>query len=149
MKLSLPLRALLGFLAAVLSVLVFHQGVWSILHIADLPGYAMPLPYPMRAVPPLGIPALLNLCFWGGLYGAGFGALAPRFTLPFWLCGLIMGVIASLVGLFIVPAIKGMPMGGGWMLNNWIRSLLVNGVGFGLGLGLIYTVMDKIFDRKR
>ncbi len=148
MTLSLPLRALVGFLAAVLSVLIFHQGVWALLHVLDMPGYQMPMPYPMRAIPPLGIPAMVNLCFWGGMYGAVFGMLAPRFTLPLWVCGLILGMVATLVGLFVVPAIKGTPVGGGWMLNNWIRSILINGVGFGLGLGLIYPVLARLFVRK-
>ncbi len=148
MILSLPLRVLVGFLAAALSVLIFHQGVWAILHMANLPGYQMPMPYPMRAVPPLGIPVMLNLCFWGGLYGAVFGMLAPRFTVPLWLCGLIMGMVAVLVGFFVVPTIKGTPIGGGWMVNTWVRSILINGVGFGLGLGLIYPVLAKLFARR-
>ena len=46
---SAPLqRALLGFLAAVISVLTFHQGMWALLHLAG----QMPPPYPTRGVPP-------------------------------------------------------------------------------------------------
>ncbi|MBC7637095.1 MAG: hypothetical protein H7251_16005 [Acetobacteraceae bacterium] len=148
MTLSLPVRAFVGFLAAVLSVLIFHQGVVALLHVLDIPNYQTALPYPMRAIPPWGIPAIVNLCFWGGMYGVVFGMLAPRFTLPFWVCGLIMGLVATLVGFFVVSTIKGTPVGGGWMLNNWVRSILINGVGFGLGLGLIYPVLARLFARR-
>ena len=49
---STPLhRALLGFLAAVISVLTFHQGMWALLHLAG----QMPPPYPTRGVPPWGV----------------------------------------------------------------------------------------------
>lgn len=145
---SLPQRVILGFLAGALSVLIFHQGVWGLLHVLNMPGYQMPIPYSMRPIPPLGIPAIVNLCFWGGLYGAIFGWLAPRFTLPFWVCGVIMGLVATLVSFFVVPVIKGTPLGGGWVVNTWVLSVLRNGVGFGLGLGLIYPVLLRIFARK-
>ncbi len=41
-----PKRALLGFAAAVLSVLTFHQGMWALLHAAGI----MPPP-PTRPTP--------------------------------------------------------------------------------------------------
>jgi hypothetical protein len=34
-----------------------------------LPGLTMPPPYPTDPIPPWGIPRIVNLCFWGGLYG--------------------------------------------------------------------------------
>ncbi len=68
-----PMRALLGFVAAVISVLIFHQGMWAALHTLALPGLAMPPPYPTDPIPPWGIPRIVNLCFWGGLYGIVFG----------------------------------------------------------------------------
>ena len=140
---STPMRLLTGFVAAVLSVLIFHQGMWGLLHVLDMAGYQMPAPYPMRAIPPWNVPAIVNLCFWGGLYGAVFGLLAPRFTLPMWMCGLITGLIAVLVGFFVVPAIKGLPMGGGYALNDWVRSILINGT-FGIGLGIIYPILANL-----
>ena len=96
----------------------------------------MPTWFPMDPVPPLGVPKLLNLCFWGGLYGIVFGLLMPKFTMPLWLCGLITGLIAVVVGMIVVPAIKGLPIGGGWVPLNWVRSFLINGC-WGVGLGII------------
>ena len=135
-----PMRALLGFVAAAISVLIFHQAMWAALHSLALPGLAMPAPYPTEPVPPFGIPRIVNLCFWGGLYGIVFGLLLPRLTAPLWLCGLGLGVIAALVGLLVVPAIKGLPIGAGWVPLSWVRSLLINGF-WGLGVGLILPLL--------
>ena len=134
-------RALFGFIAAAISVLTFHQAMWEALHLLALPGLSMPPPYPSYPIPPFGVPQILNLCFWGGLYGLVFGLLLPRFTAPLWLCGLVMGIIAALVGLLLVPAIKGQPIGAGFPLN-WVRSLLINGF-WGLGDGLILPMMVR------
>ena len=129
-------RALLGFIVGAIAVLIFHQGMWELLHIAALPGLTTSSWYPMDPIPPFGIPRILNLCFWGGLYGLVFGLLMPCFRLPIWLCGLITGFIAAFVGLVVVAAVKGNPIGGGWAMLTWARSLLINGT-WGLGLGLV------------
>jgi hypothetical protein len=135
-----PMRALLGFIAAVISVLIFHQGMWAALHSLALPGLTMPPPYPTDGVPPWGVPRIVNLCFWGGLYGIVFGLVLPRLTAPLWLCGLGLGIIAALVGLLLVPAIKGMPIGAGWVPLSWVRSFLING-SWGIGVGLILPLL--------
>ena len=41
--------------------------------------------------------------------------------------GLGLGIAAALVGLFIVPLIKGLPVAGGWSAMAFVRSLLING----------------------
>jgi hypothetical protein len=133
-------RAIFGFIAAAISVLIFHQAMWEALHLLNLPGLGMPPWYPMDPIGPLGIPRIVNLCFWGGLYGIVFGLVLPRLTAPLWLCGLGLGIIAALVGLLVVPAIKGLPIGAGWVTLSWIRSLLINGC-WGLGVGIILPVM--------
>lgn len=129
-------RAALGFVAAAIAVVTFHQGMWELLHLANIDGLKMPTWFPMDGVPPWSVPRVLSLCFWGGLYGIPFALLMPRFRLPLWLCGLFLGVIAALVGMFVVSAIKGTPVGGGWIVMNWVRSLLINGC-WGIGVGLI------------
>jgi hypothetical protein len=140
-------RAVLGFAAAAISVLTFHQGMWEALHLLNLPGLGMPPPYPVDGVPPWSVPRIVNLCFWGGLYGIVFGLLLPRFTWPAWLCGLITGLIAVIVGLTLVAAITGTPIGAGWVPARLIRSVLING-SWGVGLGLILPLfMPK--DRAR
>jgi len=135
---SIQKRIGYGVIAAVISVLIFHQAMWTLLHYLALPGIGMPPPYPTDPVPPFSIPRIVNLCFWGGVWGAVFGAVWRGSRSTYWWAGLILGCAAAFTGLFIVPAIKGLPLGG-LVLNNWIRSLLINGF-WGLGVGLILMV---------
>jgi hypothetical protein len=126
-------RAVLGFCAAAISVLVFHQGMWALLHAAGL----MPPPFPTDPVGPLGVPRIYDLCFWGGLYGIVFGLLFP--VLPkrgLWVQGLVLGLIAEVVGLYVVPELKGLPLWGGGVPLNIIRGVLINGF-WGIGVGLL------------
>lgn len=143
---SLPLRLVVGFLCAALSVLTFHQGMLLLLR--ELGLFGIPptvLVWNMQPNPrAFGLPNILNLCFWGGLYGAAYGALAPRITWPAWLSGLAVGVAATLVGFFVVAALRGQPVGGGWQAMAWVRSLVINGT-FGIGLGLIWAAVTSRF----
>lgn len=137
---SIQKRIALGFVAAVISVLIFHQGMWSILHYAALPGFGMPPPFPMDPVAPFGVPKIVSLCFWGGVWGALFGAVwrGPRSSN--WWAGIILGVIAGAFGLLVVLPLKGLPFAGGWVSSSWIKSMLINGA-WGLGVGLLLTIL--------
>jgi hypothetical protein len=132
-----PMRAFLGFVAAAIAVLTFHQGMVAALHSV---GWAPLAPYRTTPVPPFNVPVIVSLCFWGGLYGAVFGLAMPRFTWPAWLCGVILGLIAATVGMLIVAPIKGLPLAGGWVPGNILRSLAINGC-WGLGVGLILPLL--------
>jgi hypothetical protein len=134
---SALMRVFLGFIAGAIAVLTFHQGMVAALHAA---GWVQFAPYPTAPVPPFGVPRIADLCFWGGLYGAAFGLVMPRFTWPTWLNGLILGVIAALVGMFIVAPLKGLPIAGGWAPANILRSLVINGF-WGLGVGIILPLL--------
>ena len=134
---SALMRVFLGFIAGAIAVLTFHQGMVAALHAA---GWLRFAPYPTTPVPPFGVPRIADLCFWGGLYGAAFGLAMPRFTWPAWLNGLILGVIAALVGMFVVAPLKGVPIAGGWVPANILRSLLINGF-WGVGVGIILPLL--------
>ncbi len=130
---ALLIRMLLGFAAAVIAVLTFHQGtVW----VLGSMGLAQGAIYSTVPVPPLGVPRIVNLCFWGGLYGAVYGLVWPRLTIPSWLSGLCLGILAALIGMFVVASIKGAPVANNWMAWPIARSLIINGM-WGLGVGLI------------
>jgi hypothetical protein len=132
-----PMRAFLGFIAAAIAVLTFHQGMIAALHELGWVPFAA---YRTTPVPPFGVPVIVSNCFWAGLYGAVFGILMPRFTWPMWLCGLTLGLIAVLVGWFIVAPLKGLPIAGGWGPVNMLRSIVINGF-WGLGVGFILPLL--------
>lgn len=130
-----PLRvALVGFLAGVLAVLTFHQAMIGLLHLG---GWLPNGPFPMRPVPPLGVPLVASLAFWGGVWGMLAAAVvAARPGWPPVLVGVIVGaVLCVLAGFTIVAALRGQPLMGGYDVARWWRSIAINGT-FGLGLGL-------------
>jgi hypothetical protein len=133
---SAHMRGFLGFVAAAISVLTFHQGMWALFYAAGQMGP----PYPTQPVPPFSVPLIVDLCFWGGLYGVVFGLLRPRFTWPLWACGLVMGIIAALVGMFVVPVIKGMPTAAGWPAAAMLQVFMIDG-SWGVGVGLILPLL--------
>src|SRR5262249_33285115 len=104
----------------------------------------MPPPYPTRGVPPFGVPLIIDLCFWGGLWGAVFGLVIPRMpaSSPMWVRGLVLGIMAALVGLFVVPLVKGLPVAGGWAAMSFVRSFLINGF-WGIGVGVLYPLLTR------
>ncbi len=141
----LPQRIFLGAIAGALAVLVFHQGVVMLLFNVGLTPLA---PYRTLLVPPLGVPAIVSLCFWGGVYGAGFGALAPRLGVPLWVGGLALGLLAVLVGWFVVAPLKGLPVATGFAAWPMARSLLINLI-WGLGTGLLLPLLTPRASRRR
>jgi hypothetical protein len=133
---------LVGFAAGVLGVLVFHQGMVGLLHLA---GLVPNPPFPMRAVPPLGLPQLASMAFWGGIWGIVAAAiLAARPGWPPVLVGLLVGAVGCvLVGFTLVAALRGQPLIAGFDLNRWWRSITINGA-FGLGVGLLLVVARRL-----
>lgn len=126
------MKWLLAFVAGFVSTLVFHQGLLELLHLAG----AFPRPaWNMAAVPPLGIPAVISLAFWGGLWGIVLWALIRNMHGgKRWLWGAIWGaLLPSIVALFVVFPLKGMPMAGGFDPKLIGGALLLNGV-WGLGV---------------
>ena len=144
-SLSWRVRAVLGFVAAVIATLTFHQAMWAVLHGI---GLMPPAPFPMNPTGPWGVPKMVSLCFWGGLWGALFGLLMPRLRAPLWLSGLALGIVAALVGLLVVLPLKGMPIGYGFTWQPWVISLLINGF-WGLGVGLIAPLLMPAAPRRQ
>ncbi|MBV9247847.1 MAG: hypothetical protein JO227_01180 [Acetobacteraceae bacterium] len=133
---SAAMRALLGFAAGAISVLVFHQGIVELLHFLA----SGPRAWSVQPVPPFGIPRIADLCFWGGVWGIPFGMLSSRLRGPLWLWGIPLGLAAVLTAWFVVAPIKGLPVAGGWVLSNMGRGLLIN-VPWGIGVGLILPLL--------
>ncbi len=139
-------RAAQGFLAGALSVLIVHQAIWALLHWAGM----MPPAYPMRAVGPLHVPLVLDLAFWGGVWGLVFGLALPHLpAAPAWLLGLGLGACAILVAWFVVAPLHGAPIGNGFTGRGMFISLAIN-LPWGIGAALIGTVlMGRAYPRAR
>ncbi len=127
--------AVIGFLAGALSVLVFHQLGFFI---ATELGFLKVQIYNMKPLPPLGVPTIASLAFWGGLWGIAAAFIVPR--LPGALGGplgwvLFAGVVVMLVNWFVVLPIKGLPVGGGWRMPAPVVVPIVYAFwGFGMWL---------------
>ncbi len=132
-----PMRAFLGCVAGAISVLVFQQGAWALMHAT---GLMMLAPYPTRPVMPFGVPQIADLCFWGAVYGALFGLFHPRVGAPRWVCGLALGLITALIGWFVVLPLKGLPAANGWVPAAMLRYLVLNLV-WGVGVALILPLL--------
>jgi hypothetical protein len=124
---------LLGFVAGVLAVLVFHQGtVWLLHMVGQLPTG----PFGMRPIPPFGVPQIVNQCFWGGLWGILIAVLLQRLRVPDLLFGFLFGVVAlGLTNWVVLPVIKGGPyFVGGDPRRLAITVAIVGSFGWGVAL---------------
>ena len=137
-------RVAVGFLCGVLAVIAFHQGMIFLLRETGLFGFPRTARVWNLGPNPWGVPILVNQCFWGGLYGAVFGALAGRVRIGTLPLALLTGAATTLVGFFVIAAIRGTPIAGGWQAMAWLRGLSI-GLSFGLGLWLFHSAITARF----
>lgn len=123
-------RVLVGFIAGFWATLVFHQ-----LMVAFLRGVGVVpfLPYSWTPTEPFGIPAVLSLAFWGGVWGIIFMLIDGRFPpgAGYWAVAFLFGaVLPSLVALTWSCRSRDDPWAeAGTCLCSWPRSLpMVPGV---------------------
>jgi hypothetical protein len=57
-------RYLIAFFPGFTAVLLFHQGILSILHAV---GFTPVAPFPTKPTQPFGLPQIWSPAFWGGL----------------------------------------------------------------------------------
>lgn len=125
------MKWLLSFVAGFVSTLVFHQGLLQLLHMLGAFPYRA---WNMKPVAPLGIPSVLSLAFWGGVWGIVLWALIRNHGAKRWLWGAIWGaLLPSIVALFVVFPLKGMPIAGGFNPKLIVAALLLNGT-WGVGV---------------
>lgn len=138
---SLLLPFLPAFIAGALAVLVFHQSALGLLHLV---GLTPRTPFVLGGVPPLGVPQLLSLMFWGGVWGlALLPLLRPLGDARCWLRGLVLGALGpTLVSWFIVAPLKGLPLAGGWQPAAMATGLIVNAA-WGLGLVALLRLAQR------
>jgi hypothetical protein len=141
-------RFLIGFIAGFFATLIFHQLTVLALWAAGVAPFA---PFSPAATKPFGIPAVISLSLWGGIWGMIFTLIEKRFpaNAAYWVTAFLFGAIfPSLVALLVVLPLKGLPVGGGWHPPLLLTAFLANGM-WGLGTGLILTLLASLRRPKR
>ena len=129
----------LGFVAGFIAVLLFHQPVLALL---TQIGLAQATSYSIKATAPFGVPQVLSIAFWGGVWGVLFAAIEHRFPRDarYWFFVFLFGAIfPTLVAWFIVAPLKGLPIAGGWQAQHMITGFVINGA-WGLGTALLLAL---------
>jgi hypothetical protein len=132
-----------AFAAGFLAVLIFHQGVWAVLHLAG----ALPMaPYAMAPTQPLGVPQVLSSAFWGGVWGVAlWPLLAGAGGKAYWIRATVLGALGpTLVALLVVFPLKGRPFAAGWDPKIWTLGLMLNGA-WGFGLAWLVRILKRWF----
>lgn len=134
-----PSTALRGGVAGALAVPLCHQPVLAILNAI---GFIERAPYAMEATKPLGIPAVISLSFWGGVWGVILMLVLSRLSGPkFWSIALAFGaIVPTLVAGFVVAPLKGQPAGGNAKMA--ITGFLVNAA-WGIGTAALARLMER------
>lgn len=133
-------RLIVGFIAGFLGAVTFHQGVLAWIHNEGLTSRE---PWSLAPVPPLGVPAVVSLAFWGGIWGMALIFLLPRspWRARYWVRAFLLGaILPSLVGWFLIAPLKGYAMLGGGQLAGIIYPLLLNG-SWGIGTALFIQIL--------
>jgi hypothetical protein len=125
------LHWLAAFVAGFLATLIFHQGAVAALYAT---GTIPVAPYPMQPTWPLGVPQVISLAFWGGVWGLVLWAIIRNARgLKYW--GLCVGLGAlgpTAVAMAVVFPLKGMPVDA----TTAVAGLILNGI-WGLGTGVL------------
>jgi hypothetical protein len=138
---------LLGLLAGAASVFVFHQVALALLRAAGLTTRA---PYSLQPAGPFGVPQVLSLAFWGGVWGVALVTTdrrLPRRAAAV-LVGALFGALApTLVAWFVVAPLKGQPLAAGGVPSAMLTSVLVNAA-WGAGTALLLLAAHNLLDRR-
>lgn len=130
-----------SFIAGFISTLLFHQGLFHCLYLAG----KIPRPaWDMTSVPPLHVPAVVSLAFWGGVWGVALWLMIRKQkNARQWLLAIILGaLLPSIVALLFVFPMKGGEFAAGWDPKMWIGAFLLNGA-WGLGVLLVMKALGK------
>ena len=130
-----------SFVAGFITTLMFHQGLFHLLYLAG----KIPRPaWDMTSVPPLHVPAVVSLAFWGGVWGVAlWWMIRKQKNVRQWLLAIVLGaLLPSIVALLIVFPLKGLAFAANWDPKIWIGAFLLNGA-WGLGVLLIMKAFGK------
>lgn len=153
-------RIIGGFIAGALAVLIFHQGMYWVMQtyggpygikLSGAPLRTNPVPlwpelFKALQMSPVQVPTIARQMIWGGLFGILYAFLIGRIWGGLSIVkGFVFGLIfpTILVGWLIIPLIRGEAMFNGAFSKGLdiivLRNgFLLNAIGFGIGLGLLY-----------
>lgn len=131
------MNALKNFLSGFFSTLLFHQGL---LYLFFLSGIVPVKPFNMTATSPLGVPSVLSLAFFGGLWGIALGQLLSLTTAThFWLKSFFFGaLLPTIVAIGVVFPLKGIE----FSFSRLALAFFLNGA-WGLGTALFIFIRQK------
>jgi len=134
---ALPRWLVVGFVSGFIAVLIFHQGAAAFLHALQWTPRA---PYSMAAVAPLGVPQVLSLAFWGGVWGVLLAFVLARLDgAMLVLAATIFGtILPTVIAWFVVAPLKGQPPVAFVMPGVLIGPIVNAAWGLGTGLGLLW-----------
>ena len=138
------MKTLRWFIAGALAVPLFHQ---VLLYVLNASGWVPRQPFEMTPTEPFGVPQLISLAFWGGVWGVLLGMVVARTksTAAYWIVAGVFGAIApTLVAVLLVAPLKGQPIA--FDAKMLAVGLLINGV-WGLGTAALYRAAGATWQR--
>jgi hypothetical protein len=126
-----------AFASGFLATLVFHQGLFALFWLG---GIVPSAPFNLSPVPPLGVPQVVSLAFFGGLWGMLLWLILGRLAgMKFWLGHVIVGAVGpTAVAMLVVFPLKGLDVSA----QTWVGGLLLNGF-WGLGVAVFMRLMGE------
>ena len=125
------MKYVLPFAAGFVATLLFHQGLIALLHAFGVVPFGA---WSMAATWPLGVPKVISLAFWAGLWGVVLAIpLRRRRGVQWWVGWALLGAIGpTAAALLVVFPLKGWTVTGGAI----VLGALLNGF-WGLGTALL------------
>nr|WP_297402305.1 hypothetical protein [uncultured Marinobacter sp.] len=124
-----------AFASGFLATLLFHQGLLGLFYLGSVVPMA---PFSLTPVAPLGVPAVVSLAFFGGLWGMVLWLLLGRRSgVMFWLGHVVVGAIGPTAGaMLVVFPLKALDVSA----QTWVGGLILNGF-WGLGVAVFMALM--------
>lgn len=132
------MKWLYWFLAGALAVPLAHHPVMAIFYAMRIAPYR---PYSFEPTKPLGVPQVISLSFWGGVWGLVLGLALTQIKTPsiWWIAALVFGALAPTIVAGIILRIKRSPIKPTPGLV--ICGFVVNAA-WGLGAAVIYKLLN-------